>query len=80
MRMELEHFCWFTIRISLDLFFITMKKYLNTPFLVPGIKSNVKKKVSGLVPLLYMYLIDTKFETFFFNLGLISETINGILR
>ena len=39
-----------------------------TPFIVPGIKSNMKKKVSGLVPLLYMYLIDTKPETFFFNL------------
>ena len=54
--------------------------YLNTPFLVPGIKSNMKKKVSGLVPLLYMYLMDTKFETFFFNLDLIPGTINGVLR
>ena len=46
---------------------LTFFSYLNTPFLVPGIKSNVKKKVSGLVPLLYMYLIDTKFETIFFQ-------------
>ena len=49
--------------------------YLNTPFLVPGIKSNMKKKVSGLVPLLYMYLIDTKFETF-----ILPGTINVVLR
>ena len=48
------------------------------PFLVPGIKSNMKKKVSGLVPFLYMYLIDTKL--FFFNLELIPGTINGISR
>ena len=27
-----------------------------------------------------MYLIDTKFETIFFNLGLIPGTINGVLR
>ena len=27
-----------------------------------------------------MYLIDTKFETFFFNLDLIPGTINGVLR
>ena len=54
--------------------------YLNIQFLVPGIKSNVNNKVSGFVPLFYMYLIDTKFETFFFNLGLIPGTINGVLR
>ena len=41
--------------------------YRKTPFLVPGIKSNVKKKVSVLVPLLYMYLIDTKFKNNFFQ-------------
>ena len=39
-----------------------------------------EKKVPGLVPLLYTYLIDNKFETFFFNFDLILRTINGILR
>ena len=27
-----------------------------------------------------MYLIDTKLETIFFNLGLIPGTLNGVLR
>ena len=57
-----------------------LNKYLNTPFLVTGVESNMKKKASDVVPLLYMYLIDTKFETFFFNLGLIPGTLNGVLR
>ena len=41
--------------------------HLKTPILVTEIKSNKKKKVSGLVPLLYMYLINTKFKNFLFQ-------------
>ena len=60
---------------------INKHKYLNTPFLVPGIKSNVKKKsLRFSTSLIYVFDRYTKFEIIFFNLSLFPGTINGVLR
>ena len=54
--------------------------YLNTPFIVPRIKLRLKKIVSNLVPIKYMYKRGTKPETFFFKFDFIPGTKNGVLR
>ena len=46
---------------------IFMNIYLNTLFIVSGIKPRLKKKVSNLVSIKYMYKRGTKHETFFFS-------------
>ena len=54
--------------------------YLNTPFIVPGIKPRFKKIVSNLVSIKYMYKRGTKPETLFFTFDFIPGTKNGVLR
>ena len=55
--------------------------YLKTPFLVPGIMSNMNKKVSGSKSYLsYGIWKILSAKLFFFNLELNPGTINGVLR
>ena len=55
-------------------------RYLNTPFIVPGIKPRLKKIVSNLVSIKYMYKRGTKPGKKIFTFDFIPGTKNGVLR
>ena len=59
---------------------ILSKYYLNTPFIVPGIKPRMKKMVSNFVSIKHMYKRGTNPETFFCTFDFIPGTKNGVLR